>query len=35
MRTHEEQSSIGLNDVASVLASKLDKAAAVAGAADD
>jgi len=35
MRTQEEQSSIGLDDVASVLASKLDKAAAVAGAADD
>ena len=35
MHTHEEQSSIGLDDVVSVLAGKLDKAAAFAGAANE
>ena len=35
MRTREEQTSIGLDDVAAVLASKLDKAAAGAGADDE
>jgi len=35
MRTNEEQSSIGIDEVASILAGKLDKAAAGAGAADE
>jgi hypothetical protein len=35
MHTREEQTSIGLEDVASVLARKLDKAAVNAGAEDD
>jgi histidyl-tRNA synthetase len=35
MRTREEQTSVGLDDISSVLAGKLDKAAAGAGAVDE